>query len=149
MAKPAAMAPAKPLPKIIRSAGAKRTRLAPRLEKEADGDVKYSVNFTLSTISNATTGYTAAMIHVIRNSIFNKNPIPKNKTKNNNMEMSRTGIVIGMALSSSHSLLTSLLNGKWSVNQEMGRFHDICAFLELRLQNAKNANILMKKTESN
>jgi hypothetical protein len=93
MTKPATIAPAKPEIKMKRSAGARFAKLVPNSLKAKPLFVKYSINRTLSTIKMTTIGYIIAIIHDILNSIFNKNPIPKNNTKKSNMDMINITIV--------------------------------------------------------
>lgn len=88
---PERIAPNSPKDKINISAKAKDIILLPRAEKESLGFWKYSINLTLSIIKIQTIGYTIAMIQDMRKSIFNKNPIPKNNTKNNSIDISKTG----------------------------------------------------------
>jgi hypothetical protein len=93
---PEQIAPNRPLLRIIISAGAKDKTLSLKAPKEAAGAVKYSINFTLSIININTIGLKIAIIHDILSNIFNKKPIPKNKTKNNNIDISKTGKLISI-----------------------------------------------------
>ena len=91
MITPERIAPISPEDKINISAKANDKILLPKAEKDAPGFWKYSINLTLSIIKIQTIGYTIAIIQDMRKSIFNKNPIPKNKTKNNSIDISKTG----------------------------------------------------------
>ena len=90
---PARIAPANPLLKIKISAKARLEILCPRSVKAFTLFVKYSINRTWSMINRAINGYITAMIQDILNNILSKKPIPKNNTKNNNIEMMSVTIV--------------------------------------------------------
>jgi len=121
MATPDKMAPISPLLRIMTSAGANVKILCFNAANDALGAVKYSNNFTSSIMKIKTIGLKMAGSHDIRKIMFNRKPMPKNKTKNNNIEMSKTGILISIPITSSTSFL-SVLNDRRGVNESHSLF---------------------------
>ncbi len=80
---PDTMVPTKPDDKIIISTRAKDVIFENVLENASPGPVKYSPRLLSPTIKEITNGYRMAINHVLLNSIFKINAIPKKITKYN------------------------------------------------------------------
>jgi hypothetical protein len=88
---PAMIAPINPLVKTKISTKCSASKSDPNFDNDVSGAVKYSKKLTLSTIKITIIGYIKAITHVERKTIFNRNPIPKNKIRNRTIDINNCG----------------------------------------------------------